>query len=66
MTYKELINQGTSSVEIREFLVAGENVPLTMRIPKSLRDSMKEAAELEGMSVTSFVKQCLLEKLAAK
>lgn len=64
MTYKELLSKDAASTEIRDFLVSGDSVPLTMRIPRTLRDSLKEAAELEGMSLTSFVKQCMLEKLS--
>ena len=61
-----MLNNGATATEIRAFLVSGDNVPLTMRIPKPLRDSMKEAADHEGVSVTSLVKQCMLEKLADK
>ena len=35
-----------------------------MRIPRNLRDAAKEAAALKGMSLTSFVKMCLIEKLS--
>ena len=66
MKYTELIDSGASLTEIQKFLVGSENVPVTMRIPRNLRDATKEAAALKGMSLTSFVKMCLIEKLSGE
>lgn len=44
--------------------MGSENVPVTMRIPRNLRDAAKEAAELKGMSLTTYVKVCLIERLS--
>lgn len=63
MTYTELLEKGASSTEIQSFLAGDENVPVTLRIPRSLRDSAKEAALLSGVNFTSFVKMCMIEKL---
>ena len=63
MKYTELLNGGATPTEIQEYLVDGESVPVTLRIPKTLRDSAKEAALLNGMNFTSFVKLCMIEKL---
>ncbi|MCH3926215.1 hypothetical protein HF885_09850 [Olsenella umbonata] len=64
MKYTELVDSGATPTEIQTFLVGSENVPVTMRIPRNLRDAAKEAAALKGMSLTSFVKMCLIEKLS--
>lgn len=64
MRYTELVDSGATPTEIQTFLVGSENVPVTMRIPRNLRDAAKEAAALKGMSLTSFVKMCLIEKLS--
>jgi predicted DNA binding CopG/RHH family protein len=64
MRYSELVDSGASPTEIQTFLVGSENVPVTMRIPRNLRDAAKEAAALKGMSLTTFVKMCLIEKLS--
>jgi uncharacterized protein (DUF1778 family) len=64
MKYTELVDSGATPTEIQAFLVGAENVPVTMRIPRNLRDAAKEAAALKGMSLTSFVKMCLIEKLS--
>ena len=64
MKYSELVDSGATATEIQTYLVGSENVPVTMRIPRNLRDAAKEAAALKGMSLTSFVTMCLSEKLS--
>ena len=66
MKYAELIDSGASPTEIQSFLVDSELVPVTIRIPKNLRDSAKEAAALSGMNFTSFVKRLMIEELSRK
>ena len=66
MKYSDLVDSGATTTEIQEFLVNGENVPVTLRIPQNLRDSAKQAASLSGLTFTSFVKQAMIEKLAKK
>ena len=65
MKYTDLVDSGASTTEIQEFLVDGDSVPVTLRIPQNLRDSAKQAASLSGLTFTSFVKQALIEKLSA-
>lgn len=64
MKYTDLIDSGATPTEVQAYLVDGNNVPVTFRIPENLRDSAKEAASLSGMSFTSFVKMCLIERLS--
>jgi hypothetical protein len=66
MKYSELIDSGASPTEIQSFLVDSELVPVTIRIPKNLRDSAKEAASLSGMTFTSFVKRLMIEELSRR
>ena len=66
MKYAELINSGASPTEIQSYLVDSELVPVTIRIPKNLRDSAKEAAALSGMNFTSFIKRLMIEELSRK
>ena len=66
MKYAELINSGASPTVIQSYLVDSELVPVTIRIPKNLRDSAKEAAALSGMNFTSFVKRLMIEELSRK
>lgn len=64
MKYSELVKNGATPTDIQSWLVNLENVPMTMRVPRNLRDAVKEAAALRGMSLTSFVKMCLIERLS--
>lgn len=64
MKYSELVDSGAKPTGIQTFLVSSENVPVTMRIPRNLRDAAKEAAELKGLSLTAYVKMCLIENLS--
>ena len=66
MKYSELIDSGASPTEIQSFLVDSELVPVTIWIPKNLRDSAKEAASLSGMTFTSFVKRLMIEELSRR
>ena len=52
--------------EIRSFLVDGDQVSVTLRIPDTLRDAAKEEAALRGMSFSAFVRTCMIEELAKK
>lgn len=65
-TYGELIRQKADETEIRRFLVDGEQVSVTLRIPDALRDAAKEEAALRGMSFSAFVRTCMIEELAKK
>ena len=66
MKYAELIDSGASPTEIQSYLVDPELVPVTIRIPRTLRDSAKEAASLRGMNFTSFIKGLMIEELSRK
>lgn len=65
MKYAELVGSGASTPEIQSFLVNSELVTVTLRLPRTMRDSAKEYATLNGLTFTSLVKQCLIEKLSA-
>lgn len=66
MNYADLIDGNITESELKAHLVEGENVAVTVRIPKNMRDMAKQAAELSGMSFTSLVKMSLIEHLAEK
>ena len=44
MKYADLIDGEATPSELRSFLVDGENVAVTIRIPKNMRDAAKEAS----------------------
>lgn len=66
MKYADLIDENVTKSELKTYLVEGENVAVTVRIPKNMRDIAKQAAELSGVSFTSLVKMSLIEHLAEK
>jgi predicted DNA binding CopG/RHH family protein len=57
---------GASPTEIQSYLRDSELVSVTIRIPRTLRDSAKEAASLKGMNFTSFIKRLMIEELSRK
>ncbi len=65
-SYRELIKSDPNETEIRSFLIDGEQVSVTLRIPDALRDAAKEEAALRGMSFSAFVRTCMIEELAKK
>lgn len=64
MDYPELIKNNASPTEIQKYLVDGEMAAITIRIPKNLRDSAKEAAALKGMSFSALVRASLIRELS--
>ena len=66
MKYADLIDGNVTKSELKTYLVGVENVAVTVRIPKNMRDIAKQAAELSGVSFTSLVKMSLIEHLAEK
>ena len=66
VSYKELIKSIPDVTEIRSFLVSGDQVSVTLRIPDTLRDTAKEEAALRGMGFSAFVRTCMIEEFAKK
>jgi len=64
--YKELIEENLSETVIRSYLVDGERVSVTLRIPEALRDAAKGEAALRGVSFSAFVRTCMIEELAKR
>ena len=65
-SYKELIKGNPNETEIRSFLVDGDQVSVTLRIPDTLRDAAKEEEAIRVMSFSDFVRTCMIEELAKK
>ena len=66
MKYTEIIESDAKDTEVQAFLVDGQVVPMTIRIPSNLRDSAKEAAALRGMSLSAFVRSCMIQELSKR
>lgn len=66
MRYADLIDGNVTESELKAYLVEGENVAVTVRISKKMRDVAMQTAELPGVSFTSLVKMSLIEHLTEK
>lgn len=66
MGYTEMLRDGSSTTEMREYVVGGETTAVTIRIPRNLRDSAKKAAELRGTSFSALIRECLIDELTEK
>lgn len=66
MGYTDMLRDGASPTEMREYLVGGEATAVTIRIPRNLRDSAKKAAELRGTSFSALIRECLINELTEK
>ncbi len=64
--YTELVESKASETDIRRYLVEGERVSVTLRIPDTLREAAKQEAALRGMSFSAFVRTCMIEELAKR
>lgn len=64
MGYSDLVSQGASPTEVRSFLAEGGNTAITIRIPRNLKDATAEAAELNGMSFSAYIRSCLMRDLS--
>ena len=63
MSYKDMVKAGATPTDMREYLADGEMSSITIRIPRNLRESAKEAASLQGMSFRALVRKCLITDL---
>ena len=66
MRYAELVEKNATEREIQEYLVGGEATTITLRIPGNLHESAKEAAALRGMSLSAFVRNCMIQELSKR
>lgn len=63
MEYIDLVKQEVGAPNMRVFLADGNNVAVTIRIPKNLRNSAKKEAELRGTTFSSLLRECLVDEL---
>ena len=66
MRYAELVESNATEREIKEYLVDGGATTITLRIPGNLHESAKAAAALRGMSLSAFVRNCMIQELSKR
>ncbi len=66
MSYSEVIKSGASPTDIQKYLVDGETVAVTIRIPKNLRDSAKEVAVMRGTNFSALTREAMINEILRK
>lgn len=66
MGYTDLIKAGACETDIQEFLVGGNTVAVTIRIPENLRDSAKEAASRRGTTFSALIREAVINELSRR
>lgn len=66
MDYADMLRDGATPAEMREYLVGGETTAVTIRIPRNLRDSAKKAAALRGTNLSALIRECMIDELVKK
>lgn len=61
--YIDFVKNNTDTTDMRVYLVGGDAVAVTIRIPANLRDSAKKEAELRGTTFSSLLRECLVDEL---
>ena len=66
MKYSELVEGGASDSQRKDYLAVGEPTPITLRVPKNLKDAAAEEARLRGVSFSAFIRNCIINELAGR
>lgn len=66
MKYSELLESGATAAQRQDYLTEGEQTPITLRVPKNLKDAAAEAAKLRGVSFSAFIRNCIINELAGR
>ena len=66
MKYSELIVSGATEAKRQDFLAGGEQTPITLRVPKNLKDAAAETARLHGVSFSAFIRNSIINELAGR
>ena len=52
-----------SLAELRRWLIEGDAVTLTLKLPSNLRDAARDEAALRGTTLSSFLREILITEL---
>lgn len=66
MDYLELIKVDVDENANRQYLSEGEQVTITIRLPKNLRSAAKKYADLQGSNFNALGSAGLIEQLIVK
>lgn len=66
MGFRQLVDDGADRTAIQAYLAKGDMLTTTIRIPANLKETLAEEAALSGMSVSAYIRQCVINHLVAE
>ena len=66
MKYSELVEGGATEAQKQDYLAVGDPTPITLRVPKNLKDAAAETARLRGVSFSAFIRSCIINELSGR
>lgn len=66
MKYIDLLKQGSSEARVQDFLSDGEPISITIRAPKSFKETASEVARSRRVSFFAFMRNCLINELSRR
>lgn len=66
MKYSELVESGATDSQRKDHLAIGEATPISLRVPKNLKEAAAEEARLRGVSFSAFIRNCIINELAGR
>jgi predicted DNA binding CopG/RHH family protein len=62
--YSDLVESGATQAQRMDYLSEGEPTPITLRVPRNLKEAATETARLHGVSFSAFVRSCIINELS--
>lgn len=63
MGFRKLLDDGADRTAIQMHLAKGDMLTTTIRIPANLKNAISEEAMLSGISVSAYIRQCIIKHL---
>ncbi|QUC03870.1 hypothetical protein [Atopobium sp. oral taxon 416] len=64
MKCSDLVESGATQMQRMDYLFEGEPIPITLRVPRNLKEVATETACLRGVSFSAFVRSCIINELS--
>lgn len=64
MKYSDLVESGATQMQRMDYLSEGEPTPITLRVPRNLKEAATEMARLRGVSFSALVRSCIINELS--
>lgn len=64
MKYSDFVESGATQTQRMDFLSEGDPTPITLRVPRHLKEAATETARLHGVSFSAFIRSCIINELS--